>query len=309
MNQVLKRLLARDGKVGQPSLDGELNGELGVKMLDGYEGRLSAGDLEVRLTVEQEDWVHVATAVIRPLAPVDAVRWNYALPGNLRFAQTAVGMRLLADTQLDGFAHLKATFAEMKTGLARAIGDREGASKRPLDAAEFDGTLEAAVAQLGWDEERLLKRDDGWEFRVRSEGRWHAVAVVPGKEGDVHCYTPILTVDAADAETLAVAALQLNSHLRFARYALAGDELLAESRLHGGLLGPHWLQSAARAVAVAASHARRLRLLAECPEVRAWYAKIFLSQGRDNGTESGGCSDTGSNALALESISAQLRSA
>ncbi|MGA2034641.1 MAG: YbjN domain-containing protein [Thermoguttaceae bacterium] len=300
MNQVLERLLARDGKIGQPSL----NGQLGVTMLDGYEGRLSAADLEARVTIELEDWVHVAAGVTRPPEAIDALRRNYALPGNLRFARTAGGVRLLADTQLDGFAHLAATFAELKTGLVRAVGGPEKASKQRPDAAPPDGALAAALARLGWDEERLLKRDDGWELRVRSDGRWHSVVVVPGKEGDLHCYVPILTVNAADAETLAVVALQLNNQLRFARYALADDELLAESRLHGGLFSPNWIQTAARAVAVAASHARRLRLLAECPEVRAWCERVFLSQGDDSGTEGGDYNNTGSDAPASETVSA-----
>jgi hypothetical protein len=293
MNRILERLLGANGKAGQSPL----SGKLGVKMLDGHEGRWSTGGLEARVFIEPDDWIHVEGAVTRPPEPIQALRRGHTLPGNVRFAITASTTSLFADTRLDGFAHLPATFAELKAGLARAVTNRESAPKRVGDAGALAKALETVLTQLGWDEERLRKRDDGWELRVRTEGRWHAVTVAAA-EGDVRCCIPLFTVNPAHAEPLAMAALQLNAQVRFARYALDGEELLAESRLHAGLLSAQWVQSTARAVAVAASHGRRLRLLAECDEVRQWYTRVFPAQGDGSGTEEDDYEETGCEASA-----------
>jgi hypothetical protein len=189
-------------------------------------------------------------------------------------------MWLLADTQVDGVAHLGATLREFKEGLACALG-RETPAEDAVAAETAQAQVEAAIARLNWGEDRLAKRDKGWEFRVRIRGETQAVGAVAGKRADLRFFVPLLAVEPGNREVLAGAALQLNAELRLARYALAGDELLAEARLHAGILGPAWLAAAARAVAVAARHARRLRLLAECPHVREWYGRIFPLPGSD----------------------------
>jgi hypothetical protein len=276
MNDLLDRLLARGGKSLRPDLDGKL----GVEMFDEYTGRLSAGGVEARVTIEQEDWIHLAAPAREPPEPTEAMRRNHALPGNLRFAQVHQAMWLLADTQVDGAAHLGATLGEFKEGLASALG-REVPAGEAVAAETAKAQVEAAVARLNWDEDRLAKRGEGWEFRVRTGGEVQAVAAVPGKRADLCFSAAILAVEPLNREVVAGAALQLNGELRLARYALAGDELVAEARLHAGVLGPAWLAAAARAVAVAARHARPLRLLAECPCVREWYGRIFPPGGND----------------------------
>jgi hypothetical protein len=276
MNDLLERLLARGGKSSQSVFDGKL----GVEMFDGYTGRLSGSGAEVRLRVEHDDLVHLVTPVSESPEPAEAMWRNHALPGNLRFARLSQATWLLADTQVDGAAHLGATFREFKRGLASALG-RETQADEAVPAAAAKANIEAAVAGLNWDEDRLVKRDDGWEFRLRARGEMQAVRAAIGKRADLHLFVPILAAEPGNRDILARAALQLNAELRLARYALAGDELLAEARLHLGILGPPWLAAAARAVAVAARHARRLRLLAECPQVQDWYGRLFPFRGND----------------------------
>jgi len=269
-------MLARGGNSSQSAL----KEALGVEMHDGYTGRLSAGGVEVRLRIEHEDLVHLAAPVREPPAPAEAMSLNHALPGNLRFARVFQATRLLADTQVDGATHLGATFREFKEGLALAFGQETQAGKT-VSAEAAKTHIEAAVARLNWGEDRLAKRDEGWEFRVRTRGEMQVVGAAASHGADLHFLVPILVVEPGNRAVLAGAALQLNAELRLARYALAGDELVAESRLHAGILGPAWLAAAARAVAVAARHARRLRLLAECPHVQEWYERIFPLQGNN----------------------------
>ncbi len=276
MKNLVGRLLDRGGKSSKSDLDGKL----GVEMFDAYTGRLAAAGMDVRLRVEHDDLLHLAIPVDESVEPAEAMARNDALPGNLRFARVFQATWLLADTQVDGAAHLGATFREFKQGLASALG-RETHADETAPATAAKANIEAALARLNWDEDRLAKRDEGWEFRIRTRGEVQSVGAVAGKRADLHFFVPILAVEHGNRQVLAGAALQLNAEVRLARYALAGDELVAEARLHAGILGPEWLAATARAVAVAARHARRLRLLAECPHVREWYERIFPLPGNN----------------------------
>ena len=271
MKNLVGRLLDRGGKSSKPDLDGKL----GVEMFDAYTGRLAAGGMDVRLRVEHEDLVHLAIPVdesaragrgdgAKPRAsgqsPLRAGSSGHVAAGRHTSRRRRAPRRHLPRIQ-------------GRTGPCPRPGDRRRTRQPPRSAAKAQ--IEAAIARLNWDEDRLAKRDEGWEFRVRTRGEVQAV----GRRSQPASRSPFLRSDpgrgAGNREVLAGAALQLNAELRLARYAPAGDELVAEARLHAGILGPQWLAATARAVAVAARHARRLRLLAECPHVREWYERIF----------------------------------
>jgi hypothetical protein len=80
------------------------------------------------------------------------------------------------------------------------------------------------------------------------------------------------------AEAVANQAIRFNDQLRHARLAARDGQLVAETRLHGGLIESGWLSQAAYAVAQAGRYvATSLRILAEQPQVADTYMAVFCS--------------------------------
>jgi hypothetical protein len=80
------------------------------------------------------------------------------------------------------------------------------------------------------------------------------------------------------AEAVAHQAIRFNAQLRHARLAARDGQLVAETRLHRGLIESGWLSQAAYAVAQAGRHvATALRILSAQPLVAETYSAVFCS--------------------------------
>ncbi len=279
MSDLIDKLFASRGKAAKSVLAGLP----GVRIPAGREGVLQAGNAEARI-VEEDDWLYVVASIKKPPDPAEAMRRNGELPGNQRFARQKQGVRLIADTQVDGAAHLPDTFAEFRAGLGSVASGRAAKWKRPSPVAEeppaaeeppVEGdTVDALLSQLGWGDDRVVRLANEWELRPRHGGRPFPVRLEVAA-GNLRIHQTVLTVDRPSRPAVADAALRLNGQVRFARYVLADDRLVAESLLHAGLWHPRWIAEAANAVAVACRHARPLELLTRGEEVRMWYCRLF----------------------------------
>ncbi|NUQ63743.1 MAG: hypothetical protein HUU20_14795 [Pirellulales bacterium] len=196
----------------------------------------------------------------------DVLEITHSLPGNLRYAVVAGQLGLLADTRLDGEAHLGATLKWIDAGLGRASGKTaaEGRATEPLDRDRAKRSLADAAGA----EEELIDYRGGWEFgrRVCGEPVTLRAAV---EDAELRVFREILpAIPAATAGPVHWQTLHYNGRLRHARLALDGPALVAETRLHAGLLRAEWVAMALDAVAVAVRHVLLpLRILSEQEEV------------------------------------------
>lgn len=249
-----------------------------ISLDDGHQGEWAIAGNTATVRIEPGDRVEVWLPLPQPPPFAEALRANRGLPGNLRHATDVGRVGLLADTQLDGESHLPGTLMRIGAGLRRGL----GISAEPLadDSPPDPEEWKAALADSGLEEDGLLEGDGGWELRCRAGG--DAVVLLAAVEGDeLRISREILTVPQETAAVVAHQALQFNRRLRYARLSLDRDILVAETRLHAGLLSPRWLTMALDAVAVAAHHAfLPLCLLAQQHEVAEYYRKLFLANPR-----------------------------
>jgi hypothetical protein len=134
---------------------------------------------------------------------------------------------------------------------------------------------------VGWGSDAVVPQDQGWELRCPAYDK--TVALQVSLEGtDVRIHRTVLAAPAPPAAAAAVAlqALRCNRRVRHARLAGGADGLVAEARLHGGLIQPRWLAMVAAAVVVAAQHAQPgLQILAEQEDVAGYYQSLFCGSG------------------------------
>jgi hypothetical protein len=269
-----------------------------MAMLDAYRGTMEVRDRRAEVRFEPRQWIRIAILADDPPVPDDALRINHWLPGNLRYAGSGRHLTLVADTQLDGIAHLPASLAEIRLGLSDAIGGggrpelQSADDTRPASAPGEPARrrLEAELNRLPFGAQCLVRRDspDGiaaWEIRPRIEGA--AVPVLLDHTADgVRLYRALVAkVSPGRRPAVVDQALRLNVQLRLCRLAWCGDELVAEALLHAGLTDACWLGSTAQAVAVASTRAMDvLDVLSQHEEVAAsWYTAVFCNQAPGNG--------------------------
>ncbi|HUG92073.1 MAG TPA: hypothetical protein VML55_14635 [Planctomycetaceae bacterium] len=254
-------------------------GRCGIEMHDGWRGTLKTRGLAAEVSIEADGAVRIAADLPAEDSAADGaarVRWlerNAALPGNVRFARWAGRWQVVADTQIDGAVHLEATIGQIRAGLREAC---SGSSQRAPGAAGGDrptaDEVQAAIDGLGWEREQTVRQDDSWELRPRFGDATLAVSVTLTDE----LRLSRTLIEHAPAELCRTAmsdqALRFNGQLRLVRLSAENGRIVAESRLHRGLVRPGWLADAVRAVAVAARHVRPvLDVLATDETAARWY--------------------------------------
>jgi hypothetical protein len=249
----------------------------GVRLITPHRGNLPFGDKAVDIRIEPDETIVLSLPVGDPPAPADALRINRRLPGNLRFAVGPRGTALVADTPIDGEAHLSETFSQFTVGLMDAL---NGRSPR-RDSAPNDCPSKEQIGELLADLKCLadapVQRDDGYEVRCRA-GSASTTIHVGCADGAIRLQRTVVPDFSADlgGEQAARQALRVNAQLRHARLAATDTALVAEARLTNEVAKPPWVAAAIRAVAVAANRAEvPLRLLAEQPHVAECYRAVF----------------------------------
>jgi hypothetical protein len=234
-----------------------------------------------QVVAESDGAVRVTLDVAEPPPATVAVEVNSRLPGNLRFAACANRSLLLADTLLDGHAHLPKTFEQLIAGICLAVsGDPAVCPAEPLASEE----VSAAMKDVDWLEQTVIELEGGWEFRPRVRGCAIPVNAFIDKS-ELKLYRAVITGlgQPVSYDSLCAQALRFNSQFKHARLAMSNGTLFAEARLHSEQLTPLWLETAAWAVAVADRHTRDiLALLNESKEVADWYAESFLNGHESN---------------------------
>ena len=213
-------------------------------------------------------------------ADLAALHAAYQLPGNLRFAYGLRGSELIADTQINGAAHLPRTLEWLRAGICQALHAQTPALcvEHPDSVAVQD--VAEALAQMPWAADGVVTQEDNWELRPRLRGEVVPVRLVREPSAVRISRRVVPLPDPATSAAWAVAhqALRFNDQLWHARLAACGGQLVAETRLHGGLIAPGWLSQAAYAVAEAERHASAaLRILATEPQVADTYQTLFCS--------------------------------
>jgi hypothetical protein len=258
----------------------------GLHMSTAYEGVLSAGAHDAALRVEPGGCIALSLAVDSRPQPVQAMETNFHLPGNVRFAVQPSGAVLLADSLVGDSAHLPRTLAEMGEGFQQAL------SKRPADrrcqdtehgrckdiASLEPGQVEALLKKSNWDEGAVVRNEAAWELRPRLREEVIPLELaIRGFELRLHRKVFATAPSQEALAPLAAQALRINSSLRHARLAMEEGRLVAETRLHRGLLEPLALAAAAYAVAAAYQYSQTaLRILAEEEVVARCYRSLFL---------------------------------
>jgi hypothetical protein len=254
----------------------------GLRMVAGDRGLLQAGEHVAEVRLEPNEHVQVSLRVPTPASRLQAVESIQAMPGNLRYALTEGGAALLADTQLDGQLHLSQSFREICDGL-RQTRDAATPARRPPPAPLKKDQVREVVQQLEWKEDQVVEQEEGWELRPRLRGEAVPVQVRMEQEG-LRLFRVVLRrvpcAGEAAAEPVADQTLRFNARLRHVRLAVRDGRLVAETRLHSGLVRAAWLSTAAFAVAVAARHVETVfRILAGQPTVAGTYSAMFCSTG------------------------------
>lgn len=248
----------------------------GLAMDTGYSGQYVRGPVAASVRIEGGGFIDVRQRVSAPPPAVEAIAAHAALAGNVRFAVVAGQTSLVADTWLDGHAHLAASLGEIGDSFQQVI-DRSWRSPRRAECVNPDRVAEA-LRQPPWDAESVVRLDDGWELRPRLHGE-AAPLRLSIETTRVRLAREVLS-DCPDEHRPAVAMQSLfgNGQWRFARLSLHGRAIVAETSLHAGLIDPVWLAHAARAVAVAAVRCQpTLEILARQPDAAYAFSRMFLS--------------------------------
>ena len=253
----------------------------GVNFAGGHRGTVALGKAVARLTLGVNGGIRIRADAVLPSSPVDALGATSQFPGNLRYTRDRWGGALVADTQVDGEAHLPHTFGSIREAMMCALQRKVHTEHVPSPGAVDREVLQVALAGLSWAGDGVVEQEEGWELRPRLRGKVVPVAMTIEPEGLRLARTVLHQLpEAGTAEALAVAdqAVQINARLRHARLAVSNGRLVAEARLDPRLIQSGWLETTACAVAVAARHATTpLRLLAEQPAIADTYIMMFCS--------------------------------
>lgn len=251
----------------------------GVCFAGGHQALFDLGTAVAEIDLSADGSLRLRADAPGPADDWAALHASGLLPGNLRFARDSHGRSIVADTQINGAAHLPRTLHWLRAGLVQAL-DPDAPPTAEEAAAIDRGQLGQALGQLSWAAEGVVEQDDGWELRPRIRGD-----VVPVRltleNGFLEFTRRVLPLPAADGPASAAVAdqaVRFNDQLRHARLAACGGHIVAETRLHSGLVEPGWLAQAACAVAHASRFAAPpLRILASQPLVAETYFEVFCS--------------------------------
>jgi hypothetical protein len=274
-----RSLLTLGGRQAGADASRVLSRIAGVGFAGGHEALFDLGPAVAEMNLAADGSLRLRAEVASPAHELDALSAGGLLPGNVRFARDRRGWSVVADTQINGAAHLPRTLQWIRAGMCRAL-DAEPPAPTEDSATIERGDLERALAQLPWAGEGVVEQDYGWELRPRVQGE--VVPVRMTLDRAEVCVTRVVLAwpPARSPASTAVAdqAVRFNNQLCHARLAARDGSLVAEARLHGGLVEPAWLGQAAYAVAQAARHAATpLRILAEQPLVAQTYLAVFCS--------------------------------
>ncbi len=255
----------------------------GVLYFGGHQGLISLDDETADLLVDVDGSIRVRADVTLPARLVEVLRATHRMPGNLRFARDRRGGALVADTRIDGAAHLPQTLERLRGAMTRTLhSGADAAVDLAAGPIEYDAVREA-LAGVSWAGDGVVEQDDGWELRPRLRGDAVPVRMMIQPEG-VRFHRVVLHQlpgnETASLAAVAEQTLRINACLRHARLAVAEGQLVAEAILDPWVIQPDWLATAAYAVAVAARHATTtLRLLVEQSAVVETYIMVFCSTG------------------------------
>ena len=230
----------------------------------------------VNVCTEADGSIRIALELPESVPAGAAMELNHQLPGNLRFATRGRTHVLLADTLVDGHAHLPQSFAVLKAGVEFALGGSPVLNAGQPLALE---KVNAAIDEAQWPDGGVIEKAMGWELRPRVRGRATAVQATIG-QGDLRISRALGAKWGPEAtrHSICAQALRFNAQLRHARLAAHKDELFVETRLHAEQITATWVETAAWAVAVAFRHTEDiLCVLAENPGVASAYAEMFLN--------------------------------
>lgn len=241
-----------------------------------FQGSLQMGDLCAHLTFEQGDCLTFRLPLEETAPPLLALAWQRDVAGNGRHALVAERRVAMADTQLDGVAHLLRSVDEIAAGL-QSIAKGLPLSV-PQEAPLVD--LSSAIDGLPYAAEDVVRLDKAFELRVRVQGKLTPVRVTPEFESArIHRVVLNEVPEGEAAEAIAHEALRMNAALRLARLSIRQGQLIAETCLHAGQLSSAWIQKGAEAVAVAAHCAHTpLTMLAHNSALVECYAALWLSR-------------------------------
>ncbi len=255
----------------------------GVNFAGGHRGTVRLGKADAQLTLGANGGISIRTDIALPSSLVTALGATSQFPGNLRYTKNRLGGALVADTQVDGEAHLPHTFGSIRQAMMHALQRKAHAKHVPSAHAVDREVLQVALAELPWAEDGVVEQEDGWELRPRLRGKVVPVTMTIEPEGLRLSRTVLQQMPeagTAEAQAAADQAVRINARLRYARLAVSSGQLVAEARLDSRLIQSGWIESTACAVAVAARHATTpLRLLAEQPAIANTYITTFCSAG------------------------------
>jgi hypothetical protein len=264
----------------------------GLVMDTPFSGSLRFGNRKASLRLETEDNLHVAWQLRSPMTPdVCPLSVNHLLAGNARIAIGRRGPLILADTQVNGQAHLPSTLAHIQASLRCAADVTSGKQPAPPTAGRSTSIsaaqLETLVAELGWEQDAVVRLADGWDLRPRLHHDVVPVSMAPLGTG-LRLSRVVLTnapEQPGDRRSAVLDhAVRTNARLRGARLAMCDGNIVAETCLHTDQLHGKWLRDAVYAVATAAHVARPgLRILVDQPAVaEAYMATVGWTPVTDN---------------------------
>jgi hypothetical protein len=252
----------------------------GVKLTGPSTGRMMHGDLAADVLLEQDDLIRITAPAPQVGEAREMLERCVPAAGNVRFsAPISAGPCLIADTRVDGVAHLPGSLRRIGASFAQVLGGPLASESDTSEVPPLRERLRAAVAEAGWSGEGAVDTQEGHELHVTQGGARTTVQVTAGPGSVVVRRTLLDELPAGDAgRATAHQALACNAQLRGCRLAVTGGALVVEARLCADQIVGEWLAFTVRAVAAAAQHAGPvLALLAREPAVAAAYADMFLA--------------------------------
>ena len=213
----------------------DLDGKLGVEMFDAYTGRLAAAGMDVRLRVEHDDLLHLAIPVDESVEPAEAIARNDALPGQSPLRRVFQATWLLADTQARRRRTSAPRSANSNKDWPLPSAGRRTPTRQPPRPRPRPISRRPCQAQLGRGSPGQAGRGLGISHSHPRRGA--GLGAVAGKRADFALLRSHPGRGARQPASPGRGGLAIERRVRLARYALAGDELVAETQAARGHLG------------------------------------------------------------------------
>lgn len=252
----------------------------GVKLTGPSTGRIVHDDLAADVLLGPDDLIRITAPAPQVGHARDLLERCGPAAGNVRFsAPISGGPCLIADTRVDGVAHLPGSLRRIGASFAQVLGGALVGESDTSEVQPLRERLRAAVAEAGWTGDSEVDTPEGHELHVTQGGARTTVQVTAEPGSAVVRRTLLAELPEGDAgRATAHQALACNAQLRGCRLAVIGGALVVEARLCLDQLDGEWLAFTVRAVAAAAQHVGpMLALLAREPAVAAAYADMFLA--------------------------------